>query len=186
MAKTTPQSAATRRSPGLRPRDLEEIPMSIASGTAGVLERRCAEHGLKMTGQRRTIIRALSQAADHPDAEELHRRALQLDPGISIATVYRTVRLFENSGILLRRDFGTGRARYESTENGAHHHLIDIETGKVSEFRDAELDRQVQALAERQGFEVASFRLEVFGTRLRDTSAPGLPAQHGRKRPRMR
>lgn len=173
MARTTPPSAVTRPRP--------KPPAPVALQTVDILERRCLEHGLKMTGQRRTIIRALSQAADHPDAEELYRRAALLDPHISIATVYRTVRLFESSGILLRRDFGNGRARYESSESGSHHHLIDIETGKVAEFRDAELDRQVRALAERQGFDVVSVRLEVFCTRAQDAAAPTLRARQDLK-----
>ena len=94
------------------------------------IERLCIERGLKMTGQRRTIARVLTEASDHPDVEELYRRAVLLDPRICIATVYRAVRLFEEKGILQRRDFGNGRARYEPTEHGPHHHLIDIETGK--------------------------------------------------------
>ncbi len=95
------------------------------------IERLCVERGLKMTGQRRVIARVLSDASDHPDVEELYRRAAALDARISIATVYRTVRLLEEKGILERRDFGGGRARYEPTEHGHHYHLIDVETGKV-------------------------------------------------------
>ncbi len=98
------------------------------------IERLCVERGLKMTGQRRVIARVLSDAGDHPDVEELYRRATALDSRISIATVYRTVRLLEENGILERRDFGGGRARYEPSEHGPHHHLIDVETGKVIEF----------------------------------------------------
>ncbi len=102
------------------------------------IERLCVERGLKMTGQRRVIARVLSEASDHPDVEELYRRASALDARISIATVYRTVRLLEEKGILERRDFGGGRARYEPTEHGHHYHLIDIDTGKVIEFQDPE------------------------------------------------
>src|SRR5205085_7579428 len=102
------------------------------------IERLCVERGLKMTGQRRVIARVLSEADDHPDVEELYRRASVYDERISIATVYRTVRLFEEKGILLRRDFGSGRARYEPADHGPHHHIIDIETGSVTEFRSAE------------------------------------------------
>ena len=108
------------------------------------IERLCVERGLKMTGQRRVIARVLSDAGDHPDVEELYRRAAALDPRISIATVYRTVRLFEEHGILERRDFGGGRARYEPTEHGHHHHLIDVDTGRVIEFSDAEHERVLQ------------------------------------------
>ena len=96
----------------------------------GNVEKLCVDCGLKMTGQRRTIARVLSDASNHPDVEELYRRAVLLDARISIATVYRTVRLFEEKAILQRRDFGNGRARYEPTDHGPHHHLIDIEAGK--------------------------------------------------------
>ncbi len=129
------------------------------------IERLCIERGLKMTGQRRVIARVLSDATDHPDVEELYRRAAALDSHISIATVYRTVRLLEENGILERRDFGGGRARYEPTEHGNHYHLIDIETGKVIEFQDAEHERLMQIIAARLGFELVSLRLELFGRR---------------------
>jgi Fur family ferric uptake transcriptional regulator len=102
------------------------------------IERLCVEKGLKMTGQRRVIAGVLSDAADHPDVEELYRRAVALDNRMSIATVYRTVRLFEENGILERRDFGGGRARYEPTTPGPHHHLVDVDTGRVIEFIDPE------------------------------------------------
>jgi Fur family ferric uptake transcriptional regulator len=129
------------------------------------IERLCIERGLKMTGQRRVIARVLSDATDHPDVEELYRRAAALDSHISIATVYRTVRLLEENGILERRDFGGGRARYEPTEHGNHYHLIDIETGKVIEFQDAEHERLMRTIAARLGFDLVSLRLELFGRR---------------------
>ena len=129
------------------------------------IERLCVERGLKMTGQRRVVARVLSDAGDHPDVEELYRRAAAIDPRISIATVYRTVRLFEERGILERRDFGGGRARYEPTEQGHHHHLIDIDTGRVIEFSDPEHERVLQAIAARLGFDLVSHRLELFGRR---------------------
>ena len=129
------------------------------------IERLCVERGLKMTGQRRVIAQVLSEAADHPDVEELYRRAAALDNRISIATVYRTVRLLEENGILERRDFGGGRARYEPSEHGHHHHLIDVETGRVLEFEDAEHERVVQAIATRLGFDLVSQRLQLFGRR---------------------
>jgi Fur family transcriptional regulator, ferric uptake regulator len=129
------------------------------------IERLCVERGLKMTGQRRVVARVLSEAGDHPDVEELYRRASALDQHISIATVYRTVRLFEEQGILERRDFGGGRARYEPTEDGPHYHLIDVETGKVIEFQDPEHERLMHAIAGRLGFDVVSLRLELFGRR---------------------
>jgi Fur family ferric uptake transcriptional regulator len=130
------------------------------------IERLCVERGLKMTGQRRVIARVLSEAEDHPDVEELYRRAVALDSRISIATVYRTVRLFEEKGILERRDFGGGRARYEPSEHGHHYHLIDVDTGKVIEFEDAEHERVLRAIATRLGFELVSLRLEVFGRKI--------------------
>jgi Fur family ferric uptake transcriptional regulator len=129
------------------------------------IERLCIERGLKMTGQRRVIARVLSDATDHPDVEELYRRAAALDQHISIATVYRTVRLLEENGILERRDFGGGRARYEPTEHGNHYHLIDVETGKVIEFQDAEHERMMHTVAARLGFDLVSLRLELFGRR---------------------
>ena len=129
------------------------------------IERLCVERGLKMTGQRRVIARVLSDASDHPDVEELYRRATALDSRISIATVYRTVRLLEEKGILERRDFGGGRARYEPSEHGHHYHLIDIDTGKVLEFQDPEYERLMQIIARRLGFDLVSFRLELFGRR---------------------
>ncbi|MGE0417556.1 MAG: Fur family transcriptional regulator [Acetobacteraceae bacterium] len=136
------------------------------------IERLCVERGMKMTGQRRVIARVLSDASDHPDVEELYRRASALDPRISIATVYRTVRLFEEKGILERRDFGGGRARYEPTEDGAHHyHLIDVDTGKVVEFQDEEHERLMHAIAARLGFDLLSLRLELFGRR-QDATQP--------------
>ena len=135
------------------------------------IERLCVERGLKMTGQRRVIARVLSDASDHPDVEELYRRAAALDERISIATVYRTVRLLEEKGILERRDFGGGRARYEPTEHGHHYHLIDIETGKVIEFSDPEHEALLQKLAAKLGFEVVSLRLELYGRRHESVAA---------------
>lgn len=134
------------------------------------IERLCIERGLKMTGQRRVIARVLSDAEDHPDVEELYRRATALDGRISVATVYRTVRLLEEKGIIERRDFGGGRARYEPTEHGPHHHLIDIDTGHVIEFSDPEHARMLEAIAARLGFDLISHRLELFGRR-RDARA---------------
>jgi Fur family ferric uptake transcriptional regulator len=135
------------------------------------IERLCIERGLKMTGQRRVIARVLSDAGDHPDVEELYRRASTLDNRISIATVYRTVRLLEEKGILERRDFGGGRARYEPSEHGHHHHLIDVETGRVIEFEDTEHERVLAAIAARLGFDLVSHRLELFGRRREPAAA---------------
>jgi Fur family transcriptional regulator, ferric uptake regulator len=141
------------------------------------IERLCVEKGLKMTGQRRVIASVLSDAADHPDVEELYRRAVALDNRMSIATVYRTVRLFEENGILERRDFGGGRARYEPTTPGPHHHLVDVDTGRVIEFIDPELEAAIRAIATRLGFDLASHRLELFGRRRQEqTTAPDTKA----------
>ncbi|HTW27086.1 MAG TPA: Fur family transcriptional regulator [Acetobacteraceae bacterium] len=139
------------------------------------IERLCVEKGLKMTGQRRVIARVLTEASDHPDVEELYRRASALDARISIATVYRTVRLLEEKGILERRDFGGGRARYEPSEHGHHHHLIDVDTGRVIEFGDDEHERMLQAIAARLGFDLVSTRLELFGRR-REAATESRPA----------
>jgi Fur family transcriptional regulator, ferric uptake regulator len=139
------------------------------------IERLCVERGLKMTGQRRVIARVLSEASDHPDVEELYRRATELDRHISIATVYRTVRLFEEKGILERHDFGGGRSRYEPTEGTHHHHLIDVDSGKVIEFQDAEHEELMRVIAARLGFDLVSLRLELFGRRRQTASARRLP-----------
>lgn len=135
------------------------------------IERLCVERGLKMTGQRRVIARVLSEASDHPDVEELYRRASALDARISIATVYRTVRLLEEKGILERRDFGGGRARYEATEHGHHYHLIDIDTGRVIEFSDSEHLAMMQKVARRLGFDLVSVRLELYGHKIEPAGA---------------
>ena len=145
------------------------------------IERLCVERGLKMTGQRRVIARVLSDSEDHPDVEEVYRRAAAQDSRMSIATVYRTVRLFEENGILERRDFGGGRARYEPTEHGRHHHLIDVDSGKVIEFEDEPHEALIQAIAARLGFELVSYRLELFGRKpaqvgARASGAPPQPA----------
>ncbi len=141
------------------------------------IERLCVDKGLKMTGQRRVIARVLSDAEDHPDVEELYRRAAALDGRISIATVYRTVRLLEENGILARRDFGGGRARYEPTEHGRHYHLIDVDTGRVIEFEDKEHERLMASIALRLGFDLVSLRLELYGRKpvapAAAASAPG-------------
>jgi Fur family ferric uptake transcriptional regulator len=139
------------------------------------IERLCIERGLKMTGQRRLIARVLSEAEDHPDVEELYRRAVTLDARISVATVYRTVRLLEEKGIVERRDFGGGRARYDPTDRGHHHHLIDVDTGSVMEFEDPEHEKLAQAIARRLGFTLVGQRLELFGRRAPAEPAPRPP-----------
>ena len=127
------------------------------------IEKRCVEKGLRMTDQRRVIARVLSEAIDHPDAEELYRRASSIDPHISIATVYRTVKLFEDAGILERHDFRDGRSRYEEVAESHHDHLIDIQTGKVIEFRNEDIEALQRRVAEELGFELVDHRLELYG-----------------------
>lgn len=127
------------------------------------IEKLCTDRGLRMTDQRRTIARVLSEAADHPDAEELYRRSAALDPHISIATVYRTVKLFEDAGILERHDFRDGRSRYEELQDSHHDHLIDVQSGRVVEFRNEEIEKLQRRVAEELGFELVDHRLELYG-----------------------
>lgn len=130
------------------------------------LEQLCADRGLRITEQRRVIARVLSESEDHPDVEQLHRRASAIDPKISIATVYRTVRLFEDAGILDRHDFGDGRARYEAAPEAHHDHLIDVESGNVVEFVDPELEALQKVIAERLGYRLVDHRMELYGVKL--------------------
>jgi Fur family ferric uptake transcriptional regulator len=130
------------------------------------LEQLCAERGLRITEQRRVIARVLSESDDHPDVEQLHRRSAEIDPKISIATVYRTVRLFEEAGILDRHDFGDGRARYEAAPEAHHDHLIDVETGKVIEFVDPELEALQRQIAAKLGYRLVDHRMELYGVRV--------------------
>lgn len=132
------------------------------------IEKLCVEKGMRMTDQRRVVARVLSQATDHPDVEELYRRAHKVDPHISIATVYRTVRLFEESGIIERHDFRDGRSRYEQSPDEHHDHLIDMRTGKVIEFMDHEIEALQNAIARRLGFKLVDHRLELYGVPLDD------------------
>jgi len=130
------------------------------------LEALCHEKGLRITDQRKVIARVLSASEDHPDVEELHARAVAIDPGISIATVYRTVRLFEEAGILERHDFGDGRARYEAAADGHHDHLIDVESGRVIEFNDPQIEALQREIAERLGYRLVDHRMELYGVPL--------------------
>ncbi len=126
------------------------------------LEQLCRDKGLKMTEQRRVIARVLSASADHPDVEKVYRRAAAVDPNISIATVYRTVRLFEEANILARHDFGEGRARYEEIPKSHHDHLIDLKSGRVIEFRNEEIEKLQEIVARQLGFELVGHRLELY------------------------
>lgn len=130
------------------------------------LEERCIEKGLKMTGQRRVIARVLSEATDHPDVEAVYRRAVEIDPRISIATVYRTVRLFEEANILERHDFRDGRSRYEEHTESHHDHLIDIHSGRVIEFHNQEIEELQRTMAEKLGYRLVDHRLELYAVPL--------------------
>ncbi len=132
------------------------------------IEKLCLEKNMRMTEQRRVIARVLSSATDHPDVEELHRRAHAVDPHISIATVYRTVRLFEEAGIIDRLDFRDGRSRYEEHTDDHHDHLIDMKTGKVVEFVDPEIEALQEAIARKLGYKLVDHRLELYGMPLEE------------------
>ena len=127
------------------------------------LENKAQESGMRMTEQRRVIARVLAESDDHPDVEEVHRRSVEMDAAISIATVYRTVRLFEEAGILSRHDFGDGRARYEPVSDGHHDHLIDIQSGQVIEFSNEDIERLQAEVAEKLGYRLVDHRLELYG-----------------------
>ena len=133
------------------------------------IEQACIGKGLKMTGQRRLIARVLSDANDHPDVEEVYRRAVALDPHISLATVYRTVRLLEDAGILERHDFRDGRARYEEMSETHHDHLIDVDSGEVTEFQNEEIETLQRRIAAKLGYRLVDHRLALYGVRLDDS-----------------
>lgn len=131
------------------------------------IEKACLEKGMRMTGQRRTIAQTISDSQDHPDVEELHRRAARHDENISIATVYRTVKLFEDAGILERHDFREGRARYEQVTEEHHDHLIDMNTGDVIEFSNDEIEDLQRLVAEKLGYKLVDHRLELYGIKIK-------------------
>jgi Fur family ferric uptake transcriptional regulator len=132
------------------------------------IEGQCATKGMRMTEQRRVIARVLEAATDHPDVEELYRRSVRVDPRISISTVYRTVKLFEDAGIVARHDFRDGRSRYEPVPDEHHDHLIDLRTGRVVEFRDEEIERLQAEIARRLGFRLVDHRMELYAVPLKD------------------
>ena len=131
----------------------------------------CAESGLHLTPQRRLVVRVLAEAADHPTIDEVHSRALALDPNISIATVYRTMRLLDEAGIIDRHDFGGTKARYEQASKAHHDHLIDVDTGEVIEFSDPALEELQHRIAERLGYRLEGHRLELFGVAAKERAA---------------
>ncbi|MEE2980520.1 MAG: Fur family transcriptional regulator [Pseudomonadota bacterium] len=132
------------------------------------IEQACIDKGLKMTGQRRLIARVLSDARDHPDVEAVYQRAVKLEPKISLATVYRTVRLMEDAEILERHDFRDGRARYEEMSRSHHDHLIDVNSGEVVEFHDPEIEALQRQIAKKLGYRLIDHRLALYGMRLDD------------------
>ena len=133
------------------------------------IEARCESAGLRMTDQRRIIARTLQNSSDHPDVEELYSRAVIKDPGISIATVYRTVKLFEEAGILDRVEFNDGRSRYEDAERDHHDHLIDLQTGEILEFFDNEIEKLQEKISEKFGYKLLGHKLELYGIKLENT-----------------
>ena len=137
------------------------------------IEQICLEKGLKMTEQRRVIAQVLSDSADHPNVEELHQRASAVDARISIATVYRTVKLWEEAEILERHDFGDGRARYEEVPEVHHDHLLDVNSGEVIEFSNEEIERLQAEVAKKYGFRLVGHRLELYGVRLKPSKRGG-------------
>lgn len=135
------------------------------------LKEKCEKSGLKMTEQRRIIIRVLSESGDHPDVEMIHQRAHKLDPKISIATVYRTMRLFEEAGIIEKHDFGDGRARYEEMGDEHHDHLIDMKSGKVIEFNNEEIEKLQRMIAKKLGYNLIDHRLELYCVPVEDAKS---------------
>ena len=144
---------------------LNPDPTTPAGDAITRLEQVCHEKGLKMTEQRRVISRVLSESSDHPDVEQVYRRAVEIDPHISIATVYRTMRLFEEANVIEKLDFGDGRARFEENRDSHHHHLIDLHTGEVVEFQSPELEILKEKIAREMGYELIGHRLELYGIR---------------------
>jgi Fur family ferric uptake transcriptional regulator len=139
----------------------------MEEGMSSEIEKKCLEIGMKMTEQRRIIARVLSEACDHPDVEEVYRRASLEDSKISLATVYRTVRLFEEANLLKRHDFGDGRARYESITEHCHHHLLDMRSGQVIEFHSEELEELQRKIARDCGYELVGHKVELYGIPLK-------------------
>ncbi len=138
-----------------------------ASSNLSRIELLCSEQGLRMTGQRRVIARVLASAKDHPDVEEVYQRANEIDRRISLSTVYRTLKLFSEKGILERHDFGHKRGRYEDSARGHHDHLIDVETGRVIEFRNEAIEALQDRIARELGFKLVGHRLELYGLRVK-------------------
>ena len=131
------------------------------------IEKKCIEKGVRLTDQRKMIAKAMSESEDHPDVDELHKRVNKLDPKISIATVYRTVKLFEEAGILAKHDFRGNKARYEQTTQEHHDHLIDINTGEIIEFVNEDIEKLQKKVAEKLGYKLVDHRLELYGSKIK-------------------
>ena len=129
------------------------------------IENKCIKKGVRLTDQRRLIAKVMSESSDHPDVDDLHKRVNQIDSKISIATVYRTVKLFEESGIVSKHDFKGNKARYEQTTHEHHDHLIDINTGEITEFVNEEIEKLQKKVAEKLGYKLVDHRLELYGTK---------------------
>ena len=132
------------------------------------IEFRCVQQGMRMTEQRKIIAKVLSSSKDHPDVEELYQRSAKIDKNISLATVYRTVKLFEDAGILEKHEFKDGRSRYEKTPEGHHDHLIDIDTGDVIEFQSEEIEKLQKKIAQQLGFDIIDHRLEIYAIKIKN------------------
>jgi Fur family ferric uptake transcriptional regulator len=141
---------------------------AVTEPKLNVIEAQCVARGMRMTEQRRVIAQVLARSADHPDVEELYRRCAEIDPHLSISTVYRTVKLFEDAGIIERHDFREGRARYEQMSETHHDHLIDLRSGKVIEFQSEEIERLQADIARRLGYRLVDHRLELYAVPLAD------------------
>ena len=128
-----------------------------------VIEKKCVKKGVRLTGQRKLVAKVMSESEDHPDVDELHKRVNKLDSKISIATVYRTVKLFEESGILTKHEFKGGKARYEELNEGHHDHLIDVKSGEIIEFVDEEIEKLQKKVAEKYGYKLVDHKLELYG-----------------------
>ncbi len=145
----------------------------MSEDTLPDLEEACIAKGMRMTAQRRVIARVLQAAEDHPDVEELYNRAVKVDPRISISTVYRTVKLFEDAGIIEKHDFGDGRSRYETIPDEHHDHLIDLKSGTVIEFRSEEIDALQERIARELGYTIVDHRLELYAVPLKGPAKEG-------------
>tara|TARA_B100001996_G_C18472952_1_gene520731 strand:- start:140 stop:556 length:417 start_codon:yes stop_codon:yes gene_type:complete len=136
-------------------------------GDVNIIEEKCAKQGVRLTDQRKLIAKAMSDSDDHPDVDELHKRVNKLDPKISIATVYRTVKLFEEAGIVAKHDFKGTKARYEQTTREHHDHLIDINTGEITEFVNEDIEKLQKKVAEKLGYKLVDHRLELYGSKIK-------------------